>query len=331
MSYQYTYQKEVASDRLTLEIQTSSITKALDHIDTYVDGDGVHWAYIYFKAELSAEEETTLTTIVNNHVPTPLDSTGYTDISPISDELHRPFVRADSRDDHDTTVFTARGDKWTSVVGEEVGTGDGSTKDFYLDHQDVRNVITKFDDVTQEDGYTVDYSTYEDNNLVTHFCVGKVTFDEAPSAGVVITADYVYATIAGADNLLTFDFSVDESPKTMVFEHCDPIHVKDGVVFYQNGETDSVMNLYIMCPNGTYYYDNNGSPKLATEDTVIMHYVVDQIMNGSAEMGIYIDVEGRSTAIPVSYYIKIVVDKGSANNLKGSVRMEINRQRTIII
>jgi hypothetical protein len=68
----YTYEKTVASDRLTVEIQDSSITIALDHIDTYFDGEGDACVDIYFKDALSASEQTTLDTIVADHVPTPL-------------------------------------------------------------------------------------------------------------------------------------------------------------------------------------------------------------------------------------------------------------------
>ena len=58
---------KVASDRLTLEIQASSIVTALERIDT--DGDACD---IWFKAALSAGDETTLDGIVATHSGEPL-------------------------------------------------------------------------------------------------------------------------------------------------------------------------------------------------------------------------------------------------------------------
>lgn len=329
MSVKYTYQKHVCSQGLTTEIRNSSIVTALEHMDTYFENE-TPYVDIYFKASLSNDDKTTLDTIVENHDPTPLPCNDVTKVSPVLDELERPFVRVDSRDDHDTTVFTVNGDKWTTVTGESVGTGDGSTTVFYLDHKEVRSVVVYLDG-TETETFTVDYSAFENNNKAVHFSRGRITFSEAPANGVAITADYQYATIGGEEDLLIFDFSTDTSPKTIWLEHCDPVHIKDGVVFYQNGELDSKLNVYIVCPAGNYYYDNNDTPAYASEDTDIMHYVFNQVLSGSAEMGVYFDVEARSKAVPKNYKVKMVIDKGSATSLKGSIRLEINRERTVII
>ena len=63
-NYKYTYQKKVNVQALSEEIIKSNITIALDYIsteDTYV--------YIFFKAQLSVEEETLLTVVVGDHDP----------------------------------------------------------------------------------------------------------------------------------------------------------------------------------------------------------------------------------------------------------------------
>lgn len=72
--YTYSIQNDtpnhkVDTDRLIQEITTSTITIALDYINT--NGDELD---IWFKAELSTEEQTELTTIVNNHSGEPLPS-----------------------------------------------------------------------------------------------------------------------------------------------------------------------------------------------------------------------------------------------------------------
>ncbi len=63
----YDYTKVVDVPRLTQEIQQSNIVTALDYMD--VLGTAVS---IYFKAELSTEDKTTLDTIVANHSGLPL-------------------------------------------------------------------------------------------------------------------------------------------------------------------------------------------------------------------------------------------------------------------
>lgn len=66
------------------------------------------------------------------------------------------------------------------VVGENVETGDGTATTFTLSRPPVASGSEKIylDGVLQTGGYTIDYAT------------GSITFNSAPGAGVVITADY---------------------------------------------------------------------------------------------------------------------------------------------
>lgn len=64
MSVQYSYSKTVNIDQLTKEIQESTITTALDYIES-VDSS----VSIYMKASLSEEDEATLDNIVFIHSP----------------------------------------------------------------------------------------------------------------------------------------------------------------------------------------------------------------------------------------------------------------------
>jgi len=66
-STKYTYNKSCDAQRLTLEIQESTIIIALDYITGSAD-----LVDIWFKAELAAGEVTTLTALVGAHVNTPL-------------------------------------------------------------------------------------------------------------------------------------------------------------------------------------------------------------------------------------------------------------------
>jgi hypothetical protein len=60
----YTFTKTVRADQLQEEIQRSSIVTAIDHIETV--GDNVD---IYFKAELSVDDQNLLSSLVNSHNP----------------------------------------------------------------------------------------------------------------------------------------------------------------------------------------------------------------------------------------------------------------------
>ena len=66
---QYNYTKTIDIDRLTLEINQSTITIALDYISALSTS-----VSIFFKADLSDSEKNILDLIVANHIPTPLPS-----------------------------------------------------------------------------------------------------------------------------------------------------------------------------------------------------------------------------------------------------------------
>ena len=250
-------------------------------------------------------------------------------ISEYTDESNRPYVRAESRDIHDNTYFTSRGDKWTTVINEAVGTGDGSTTEFFLDYPETRGATIAIDGVPQESGVTVDISEYQDNNGCLHYGTGKITFDVAPAIDAVITATYQWGEIGTGEQLIYIEAN-DDSPKTVDFNFVDPVHIKDGMIFWKNGAPDSKANLYVIIPNGAYYYDKNGVLKQAIGEVIAERYVIDFMMNGEADVGVYFDVETRSSPIPKGMIIRGVIDAGSATDFYCCVRLEINRERTVV-
>jgi hypothetical protein len=256
----------------------------------------------------------------------------FVDISNVHDETGRPQLRVESRDDHDTTQFTNTGDSWTTVTGESVGTGDATTTVFYLDNLEVRNV-TVYVDAAEETNVSVDYTDISaDGNEVISFSRGVITFDTAPANSAVITADYEYAGIADGTKAI-WDFSADNTnPKTFNLPFCDPVHIKDGKVLYMQGDKNCKIDVYVVCPQGGYYLDNNKSIKVATTgEVVIDHYVVEQTCYGDVPMGIDFIVEARSKALPNYYFVRFVVDNGgTAANFRGSITLELNRQRTSV-
>lgn len=70
----------------------------------------------------------------------------------------------------------------SQVSNEDVGTGDGSTKDFYLDNENVaqysETIYKNGTALTRDTDYTMDYFA------------GEISFDTAPADGDKITADY---------------------------------------------------------------------------------------------------------------------------------------------
>jgi flagellin FlaB len=92
----------------------------------------------------------------------------------------------------------------TSVTGEAVGTGDGTTTQFTLANSPVvEGTLTVYvNAVAQTEGtdYTVNYAT------------GVITFTTAPAAGDAITADYTYDTAVGTGDGTTTQFTLPNSP-----------------------------------------------------------------------------------------------------------------------
>jgi hypothetical protein len=85
-TYSYTMAL-IAVDRLTQEIQTSSIVTALDHINAL--GSAVD---TFFKADLSATDKTTLDAVVAAHTGVPLPSNQVQNVSVQSTPLPSPFA-----------------------------------------------------------------------------------------------------------------------------------------------------------------------------------------------------------------------------------------------
>jgi len=66
----YSFNKLCSPSKLKKEIEESLITIALDYITT---SESPVNTTVYFKAELSTDEENTLNDIIQNHIITPLD------------------------------------------------------------------------------------------------------------------------------------------------------------------------------------------------------------------------------------------------------------------
>jgi len=157
----------------------------------------------------------------------------------------------------------------------------------------------------------------------------------------------VFTCIGDSDNNigdgkeLSWDFSntEDEVPapagyrrKRLEFKFLDPVHIKEGAVYFYGAQKGSYVDFYIVCPAGNYYYDNNGNPQYATEDTIISHYVIHHMICGDCPMGDELNTESCSTEIPNTYkfWIDITVPD-TDNSSYGHVSLELYRRRTVIL
>jgi len=142
---------------------------------------------------------------------------------------------------------------------------------------------------------------------------------------------------------LTWDFSNSDDEvdmpsgstkkrKRLEFSFLDAIWVKEGTIYYHNVPKGSYIDLYVVCPSGQYYLDNDGNPQLATEDTKICHYVSHHPMQGSVPMGDELNTECCSNEIPNNYkfWVEITVPD-SDNTSNGVITLELYRTRTLVL
>jgi hypothetical protein len=120
--------------------------------------------------------------------------------------------------------------------------------------------------------------------------------------------------------------------KRVEFKFLDAIHIKEGTIYFFDMKKGSYIDLYVVCPTGQYYLDNNGVPQQATEDTPVTHYVNHHFLFGDCPMGDELNTESCSAEIPNTYkfWIEVTVpDTDSTSH--GSVSAEIYRSRTVIL
>lgn len=138
-----------------------------------------------------------------------------------------------------------------------------------------------------------------------------------------------------------WDFSTSEDTvetvdgykkKRIEFSFIDAVSVKEGTLYFHNAEKKSVLDMMVVCPTGTPYLNNSGEVNIATEDTVIDHYVNNVFFQGSAPMGDELNTESCSCMIPNYYkfWIDITVPDTDVTS-NGYVELELYRKRTVIL
>lgn len=126
---------------------------------------------------------------------------------------------------------------------------------------------------------------------------------------------------------------VDYRRKRIEFKFLDSVWMKEGTLYFYNMPKGSYADVYIVCPTGAYYKDNNGNIHQATEDTIIAHYVMHHPMEGTVAMGDELNTECCSNEIPTYYkfWIDITIPDESGTTAHGNFEIELYRKRTRIL
>lgn len=140
---------------------------------------------------------------------------------------------------------------------------------------------------------------------------------------------------------LFYDFSNNDNDitppsgykrKRIEIEFIDPTWIKEGTAYFHNAKKGSYVDLFIVCPSGEYYVQNDGTPVQATEDTVIEHFCNKLFMQGDCPMGDELNTESCSKEIPAGfkYRMEITVPDTDTNS-NGYFNLELYRTRTAIL
>ena len=148
-------------------------------------------------------------------------------------------------------------------------------------------------------------------------------------------------TVIGDGKELSWDFSNNNDDisaptgfkrKSLEFSFLDSVYLKEGAIYWNNALKGSYIKIQVVCPQGYYYLDNNGSPVQAEEDTVIHIFANHHMFFGDCPMGDELNTEACSSEIPsyMKYCIEVTVpDTDIISN--GHVSVELYRKRSVIL
>lgn len=149
------------------------------------------------------------------------------------------------------------------------------------------------------------------------------------------------ATTIAEGKVLSWDFSntddevtapTDFKRKRIEFDFIESVRVKDGLLFSDSAPWGCYVDFYVVCPNGEYYIKDDGTPALATEDTIVSHYVVHNMLHGTVNIGITYNSESCTDPIPPNYKFWCEVTTPDTDSTsKGSIRLELFRPRTVAL
>lgn len=178
-----------------------------------------------------------------------------------------------------------------------------------------------------EDGKLFSRAESRPIDMTTYFttCGDKISVPQFIGNGQPLKWDFT-----NSDNEITAETGYKK--KRIEFQFIDAIRVKEGSIYFRDTLFDSFLDLYIVCPAGNYYLNNDKTPILASEDTPVEHFVNKHYISGTCSTGDELNTEAASLEIPSNYkfWLEITVPESDVIS-KGYVSIECYRKRTIIL
>ena len=145
----------------------------------------------------------------------------------------------------------------------------------------------------------------------------------------------IYWDFSNDDDLVTTSGVVPDGYKMKQFDvqFCDPVHIKEGTIYFHSAPKKSYLDFSIVCPSGNYYYDRDSNPQLADGDVTVVKYVNHHFFSGSCSMGDELNTESCSeNTIPSNYYLRVdIYVPDSDNSSYGYGELELYRLRTCLL
>ena len=165
--------------------------------------------------------------------------------------------------------------------------------------------------------------------------------------------DDINGEVIGGGQTFVFDFSntdndVGSPPagfkqKQIDFQFLDGVYMKEGACYFFNAPKGAYIDMYVVCPDQYYFYKNvynetTGDVTLqatqASGDTVISHWVIHYMVEGSCPMGDELNTESSAESMAPQYLIwRVIVtvpDETGYDEFHGHWNLEMYRPRSVV-
>jgi len=120
--------------------------------------------------------------------------------------------------------------------------------------------------------------------------------------------------------------------KKIEFTFLDEVWIKEGSIYFHDAPKGCYLDFHVVCPAGSYYLKNDGTPALASVDTIIATYANRHRMSGDCAMGDELNTESASNKIPAGMKFWVAITTPEADSTSyGYVSIELYRERTVIL
>ena len=129
---------------------------------------------------------------------------------------------------------------------------------------------------------------------------------------------------------ITSEIPADHKRKRMKLSFVDEIYIKEGAIYWQGAKVGTVIDFWVVCPDGEYYLNRSGTPTQASGDTPLVHYVNHHRILGDCTMGDELNTEAANEdPIPTNYELWVeVTTPDTDTDSVGHSELELYRTRT---